>query len=127
MAIVEKLRVLALTWVNSGRAKDWLEKATVEELDRLPDEAFGLESQIEVGLVTNGKRRRLPKNMHQPLTRDEADIVRIEMKGLVRRTREYIEKQKELGLRFGASRRQIGAAASGLARAAKRRRQGRKK
>ena len=115
MNILEKLRAQVIAWVNV---------ATLDQIGSLPSEVLEFSttearpnSKVD---VPSSRRRRIPKKMQKPMTRTDADMIREAMSGLDKSSIAYRKKQDDLCREHGFCRRQIGAAVSGLHRAAKR-------
>lgn len=95
-----------------SRLVAWTKTATLEQLGELPSEIFEGGS----GGNGNGHRRRLPRKVRRPITRAEADEIRLELKKY-EGTPEYFENRDRICRDRGFTRRQLGAVVSGLERA----------
>lgn len=113
--ILEFLRTRVVTWVQN---------ATMEQLGKLPGEIFGTTATI---VNANGsKSGRIRKHTRKAMTRADGDTVRLKLESFERNSPKYFKERDRIAREMGFSRRQIAAAVSGLERAAKRKKSGKK-
>ncbi len=95
--------------------------ATLEEIGKIPERLLGISvSKSSPREGGRSRRSRIPKKMRRSMTRQEADAVRLAMKGLEKGSTAFRKKQDEICRQHGYTRRQVGCSVSGLEKAAER-------
>lgn len=108
--------------IDSVRAKAgvWVKSAPIEEvLKHIPGQVFG--QTVEPTIPDQKeKMKRILKKVRARVSAVDAKRIRTDLAGLKPNTPAYFEKRDGLSRLLGYTKRQVGSTASGLVRAAKR-------
>ncbi|MES3005045.1 MAG: hypothetical protein V4690_02955 [Patescibacteria group bacterium] len=102
------------------KAAQWAKSAPIEEvLKHVPGAVFG-QTVGPTEVDQKQRAKRILTKIRARVSEVDAKRIRTELQGLKPKTEAYSEKRDSLSRSLGYTRRQVGAAATGIERAAKR-------